>query len=298
MPHARRPILFNLFLLAAAAGSVACDNSNPAGPSATAAGATITGSLVGDRAMSGVTVAVSGTNLGASVGPTQRFTIREVPSGTVRLLFKGPGLNGGLDLNGVQPADTIELIVRVHGSTVALDSEQRRRDDDNGGGGGATCPIAGANVNGNLDLVGDCTITGRVNGNVKISNGTLTLDGGVNGNVEQSGIGGVTVRLGGFVNGNVIEKGAGGVTVGGTVNGKVEEADEGDVVISVAGTVSEVVEKGFGDVEVNGTVTGNVEENEVGSVLGTGTVNGNVKESGPGLIAPGLTVKGNREEKG
>ena len=456
MPHTRRLILLILlipFLVAAAAGSSACSNANPAGPSPSSAGATITGSLVAERTLSGVTVAVSGTKLGAMVGTSQEFTISDVPSGTVRLMFRGPDLNGAIDLTGVQPADTIELVVRVNGSAVVLDSEHRRRKDDDDDAavkfdgvltsrtgtpptlvltvGGRTvrtnasttvrkdgqvatfdalvvgarlavagtretdgsvlarrieiqgddgdadvkfdgvltsragapptlvltvagrtvrtdastvvrrdgrlatlnalvvgqrlavagtretdgsvlaerieiqdrddadpCGPEGGEVNRNLDLVGDCTITGRVNGNIRISNGTLIVEGVVNGNVEQSGTGGVTVRFGAFVNGNVIENGTGGVTVGGTVTGKVEEADEGDVVISVAGSVSEVVEKGFGDVEVNGTVTGNVEENDIGSVLGTGFVNGNVKESGPGFIAPGLRVKGNREEGG
>jgi cytoskeletal protein CcmA (bactofilin family) len=305
VPQTRRLMLFILPLLVAAAGSLACSGANPAGPSPS--GATIAGSFVADRAMSGVTVAVSGTKLGAAIGASQRFTIRGVPAGAVRLLFRGAALNGAIDLKRVEPSETIELVVRVNGSTVALDSEQRRREDDDDDADddndaddaddAGPCPLAGANKD--LDLVGDCTITGHVNGNIEISNGTLIVDGSVDGNIEQSGVGGVTVRLGGFVNGNVKEAGTDGVTIGGTVNGKIEEEGGGDVVISGPGYVKgDVIEKGLGDVEVNGTVDGNVEESEAGSVVGTGTLKGNVKESGPGSIAPGVTVNGKREASG
>jgi cytoskeletal protein CcmA (bactofilin family) len=297
--HTRRLTLLVLLLLAAAAGpfSVAC---NPAGPSPP--GATISGSLVADRSMFGVTVTVAGTNLGATVGASHRFTIRGVHAGEVRLVFRGSGVNGAIDLRDVRPSEAIEVVVHVVGSTVALASEQRNDDsddddgDDDDGDDPGSCPLAGANVNTNLDLVGDCTITGHVNGNIKISNGTLVVGGSVDGNIEQFGSGGVTVVPGGFVNGNVKEIGNGSVTVGGKVNGKLEEEGDGDIVISGSGYVKgDVIEKGVGDVVVNGTVDGNVEESEAGSVLGTGVVNGNVKESGSGGIDPALTVKGNRE---
>jgi cytoskeletal protein CcmA (bactofilin family) len=289
-----------LLLLAAAAASfpAACSNANSAGPSLP--GATINGSLVASRSMSGVTVTVSGTGLSATVGASQRFTLREVPAGEVRLLFRGPALNGAIDLTDVRPSEAIDVVVHVNGSTVALTSEQRNGDGAGGGGSGGSngslCPPAGANVNGNLDLVGDCTITGHVNGNIKISNGTLIVAGSVGGNIEHFGSGGVTVVLGGFVNGNVKEIGNGSVMVDGKVDGKIEEEGDGDIVISGSGHVKgDVIEKGFGDVVVNGTVDGNVEESEAGSVLGTGLVDGNVKESGPGGIDPALTVKGKRE---
>ena len=129
MPHTRRVILFILLLLAAATGSSACNDSNPAEPSP-ASGATVTGSLVADRAMSGVTVSVSGTNLGAAIGSSQRFTIREVPAGAVRLLFRGAGINGTIDLNGVQPSETIRAgraSQRIHGQTRVRAAAPRRR---------------------------------------------------------------------------------------------------------------------------------------------------------------------------
>jgi cytoskeletal protein CcmA (bactofilin family) len=289
VPDPRRLIVFSLILLVAAVGSFACNDATPAGPSPS--GATVTGSLVADRSLTGATVAVAGTNLSAFVDASQRFTIRGVPAGDVRLLFSGPALNGAIDLKGVQPFETVALVVRVSGSTVTLESDQRHDDDP------STCPLAGSNVNENLDLVGDCLITGHVNGNIKISNGTLIVDGSVDGNIEHSGSGGVTVGLGGSVDGNIKEKGAGSVIVSGTVNGKIEEEDDGGVLIAGPGHAKgDVIEKGPGDVEVHGLVDGNVEESESGSVVGTGIVKGNVKESGPGGIAPGLTVNGNRED--
>lgn len=129
MSRARSVIVLFALFVSVAAGSAACSNSNPAGPSTS--GATINGSLIADRAMSGVTVSVSGTNLGAAVGSSQQFTIHEVPAGSVRLLFRGPALNGAIDLSGVRDADTIEVRVRVNGSSVSLESENRRHDDDN-----------------------------------------------------------------------------------------------------------------------------------------------------------------------
>jgi hypothetical protein len=125
--HGNRLALLPVAVLATAIAS-ACSNTNSAGPSPPA-GATITGSLVSDRTMSGVTVNVSGTSLGASINDN-RFTIRDVPSGSVRLLFRGPSLNGAIDLQSVQPSQLIELVVRVRGSGVALEGEKRRRDDD------------------------------------------------------------------------------------------------------------------------------------------------------------------------
>ena len=215
--------------------------------------------------------------------------VRTNASTTVRMdgrtaTFDALVVGGRLDGEGRRQAD---------GSILAgkIDIE----DDD----APAACPLVAANVNRDLELVGDCTITGRVNGNIRIPNGTLIVNGTVDGNIDQSGVGGVTVGLGGFVNGNVKEKGIGGVTVNGTVDGKVEEEDAGDVLISGPGNVDgDVIEKGLGDVEVHGTVDGNVEESEDGSVMGTGFVKGNVKESGPGGIAPGLRVNGNREARG
>jgi cytoskeletal protein CcmA (bactofilin family) len=313
--HTRHLTLCILPLLAAAAGlfSAACTDANPAGPSQP--GATINGSLVANRVMSGVTVTVSGTNVGTTVGASQRFTLREVPAGDVRLLFKGPAVSGAVDLKGVRSSEAIEVVVHVIGSTVALTSEERNGDADDddgddgdgaegggtgGGGGGSgdrgSCPPAGANRN--LDLVGSCTINGHLNGNIKISNGTLTVgaSGSVDGNIEQFGTGGVTVLPGGFVNGNIKEIGDGSVMVSGGMNGKIEEEGEGGIEISGSGHVrGDVIEKGAGDVVVNGRVDGNVEESEAGSVLGSGVVDGNVKESGPGGIDSGLTVKGKRE---
>lgn len=157
---------------------------------------------------------------------------------------------------------------------------------------GNVCPAG--DRNGNLDLTGDCAIEGRVKGNVKIKNGTLTVLGTVEGNIEQEGAGSVIVTAEGSVKGNLKEQGDGDVEVSGTVDGNIEEEGSGNVVVQ--GTVTgNVKEKDAGSVEIGGTVQGNVEEEGAGNVTITasGVVHGNVTEKNAGTVTNGGSVIGN-----
>jgi hypothetical protein len=126
LPQYHRHVLF--VTLALAAGSAACSSSNPAGP--TSSGAAITGSLVSERALAGATVTVASTGARTTVDGSSRFAMSAVPPGTVRLMFKGPSLDGSIQLTGVKASDTIDVKVRVNGSTVSLESEHRNGDGD------------------------------------------------------------------------------------------------------------------------------------------------------------------------
>jgi hypothetical protein len=87
----------------------------------------------------------------------------------------------------------------------------------------------------------DVTITGTVNGNVTMKNGTLTITGTVEGAVTQ-------------------KKGGSVIVAGGVVTGRVKERGAGDVRVLDGGVVyGDVIEKGEGELEVNGSaVMGNV----------------------------------------
>ena len=75
-------------------------------------------------------MSVASTGIKTSVDGSSRFAIGNVPAGTVRLMFKGPSLDGSVQLTGVKDSETIDVKVRVNGSTVSLESEHRNGDGD------------------------------------------------------------------------------------------------------------------------------------------------------------------------
>ena len=125
----------------------ACSQSSPAGPSApfgassSGPGATITGSVTGlaggtapampsglrqpSAISSSIVVTVVGTEISASVNDQGRFTLTNVPGGTLQLQFNGAGLSGLLTIEDVAPGDTIDLSIQVSGSAMTLESERR-----------------------------------------------------------------------------------------------------------------------------------------------------------------------------
>ena len=138
-----------LFLLAAglSVATVACGggSSSVTGPDAPAAavppaaGATIAGTVqsgaasspeIGASSVSGLRVSVTGTALQTTTDGSGRFTLSGVPSGRVELRFEGGGIDARLELEGLQSGQTLNVTVRVSGSSAS-------RVDDNGSRGRA-----------------------------------------------------------------------------------------------------------------------------------------------------------------
>ena len=122
----------------------ACGGKSPASPStagnpapgATAGSAMITGSVQGatasaftaasnGAALTGVTVTVLGTNIRSTVDAGGRFTLVNVPAGTVQLQLTGGGANATVTLSSVLASQTVDVVVAVSGTTASLESEVR-----------------------------------------------------------------------------------------------------------------------------------------------------------------------------
>jgi hypothetical protein len=123
------------FILSISAIAAACGGKgNPTSPSeaglpASGAGsATIAGAVQGALPSA---VTVTGTTVTSSVDAGGRFTLANVPSGDVQLQFSGGGAAATLPVAAVQPAQRIDLVVSVTGSSAAIESQVRS------GGGGA-----------------------------------------------------------------------------------------------------------------------------------------------------------------
>jgi len=146
----RRPLVLALLAAFAAAGCSSSSSptapTSPAAPASAAGTATITGSVLGGGGSNGSTSATSsspdansivvtvvGTDISVTVDAARRFSLANVPPGTIQLQITGPGFSGLVTLNDVQGGDTIELSVRVNGSSVSVESEQRNGHDDGQG---------------------------------------------------------------------------------------------------------------------------------------------------------------------
>jgi hypothetical protein len=149
-----------LFLLAAglSAATVGCGggSSSVTGPDAPAAaippaaGATIAGTVlsgtasspeIGASSVSDLRVSVTGTALETTTDGSGRFTLSGVPSGRVELRFEGSGIDARLELEGLQSGQTLNVTVRVSGSSASRVDENgtavalRATVDSVGGGG-------------------------------------------------------------------------------------------------------------------------------------------------------------------
>ena len=114
------------------------DSASPMAPSSGAgAGATIQGLVNPSGSTSGaasfgataagsgsLTVMVVGTDLVAEVGANGQFMITNVPPGSVQLHFTGAGTNAILDVGTVASNQTLQIVVRVGGSSAALEGEE------------------------------------------------------------------------------------------------------------------------------------------------------------------------------
>jgi len=134
----RRVLGFTLVmavLAAACGGKGGSSPTAPTGNGSSSASAVITGSVQGaagaftsagfGAAITGVTVTVVGTNISATVDAGGRFTLNNVPTGTVQLQLTGGGANATVTISTVQASQTIDVVLSVAGSSASLESEVR-----------------------------------------------------------------------------------------------------------------------------------------------------------------------------
>ena len=145
-----RSVTYLGVVLAALVVAAACtgDASLPFSPSSFSdAGATIVGTAnvagsgqsasfqsgssfttLAEEGSSGLTVQIVGTDITAEADDDGKFTLSGVPSGTIQLHFTGPGVDAYVTLTGVEPGQTIIIIVAVSGSSASVTSDARRSD--------------------------------------------------------------------------------------------------------------------------------------------------------------------------
>lgn len=135
-----KPYLLLLGVALAATAAACGGSSSVSGPdappaAAPAPAATIAGTVVssagasGDVAAStvaGLRVSATGTSLQTTTDGAGRFSLSGVPSGRVELRFQGSGVDARLEVDGLQPGQTLSLTVRVSGSSAS-------KVDDSGG---------------------------------------------------------------------------------------------------------------------------------------------------------------------
>ena len=136
MPSAARPWLWSVVVVALLT-AIGCTGS-PSSPSdLNGSGATISGRITGFRALSdtrsiadlshpaasSVTVTVEGTGITTTVNGNGEFTLTNVPAGTVRIQFTGPGTNATVTLTGVNNGDHLDITVSLNGKDAKVESQ-------------------------------------------------------------------------------------------------------------------------------------------------------------------------------
>jgi hypothetical protein len=76
-------------------------------------------------ALTGVTVTVLGTGISSTVDAGGRFTLMNVPPGTVQLQLTGGGANATVTISSIQASQTVDVVLAVAGSIASLESEVR-----------------------------------------------------------------------------------------------------------------------------------------------------------------------------
>jgi uncharacterized protein DUF5666 len=102
-------------------------SSSPGSPSngspTTPASATINGTVqTGSAAASGMTIAVVSTALSTKSDSAGRFSLTNVPAGDVNLHVTGPNTDATVAVGTVQPAQTVDIVVTVSGSSGKVDA--------------------------------------------------------------------------------------------------------------------------------------------------------------------------------
>lgn len=139
-----------------------------------------------------------------------------------------------------------------------------------------TCPTTiNQDIEDTVKLVGSgyCILARgfEMTNDVKVTRGvSFIVRGTVDGKISETGEGNVIVR-GGVVNNDIIETGSGVVRVvgGGVVTGKIDESGPGNVLVNNGSVDNDVLESGLGAV----------------NIIADSFVAGNVDESGKGSVA-------------
>jgi hypothetical protein len=105
-------------------------------PGGSITGATITGTVGGGaspasfRTMgAGLTVTIVGTSVSVQVDASGNFKLQGVPTGDVVLQFSGNGADARLSITGVSDHEEIRITVRVSGTEVEVDENERETAD-------------------------------------------------------------------------------------------------------------------------------------------------------------------------
>lgn len=132
-------VILAVFATACGGGSgapTAPSDSTRTSGSSSGAGAMITGTVQGGTvsaltgasngaALTGVTVTVVGTSISSTVDAGGRFTLMNVPTGTVQLQLTGGGTNATVTLSGVVAQQTVDVVVAVSGASASVESDVR-----------------------------------------------------------------------------------------------------------------------------------------------------------------------------
>ena len=105
-----------------------CGGGAPTSPSAAGgSGATIAGTVSGAAATApaGMTVAVVGTNLAATVEASGNFQVDSVPTGNVQLQFKHGSMTATAQIANVANDEFVQIQVQLNGSSASIVSEVR-----------------------------------------------------------------------------------------------------------------------------------------------------------------------------
>jgi len=97
----------------------------------------------------------AGTTIGTTVDGNGRFTLTNVPGGTVQLHFTGTGIDATVTLSGLSAQDNITLEVTLNGHDARVDRDERKKRD---GGSEVDGRITAVDVNARTITVGQTTI--------------------------------------------------------------------------------------------------------------------------------------------
>ena len=73
-------------------------------------------------------MSVVGTAIAATTDDSGRFRLEDVPGGRAELHFEGRGIDAHLEVEGLQPGQTLAVTVRLSGASAAIVEP----GDDNG----------------------------------------------------------------------------------------------------------------------------------------------------------------------
>jgi len=123
-----RSLLVSLSLCFVAVSGCGGGGATPTSPSTSGgSGATIAGTVSGAAATApaGMTVAVVGTNLAATVEASGNFQVDSVPTGNVQLQFRNGSTTATAQISNVANDEFVQIQVQLNGSSASIVSEVR-----------------------------------------------------------------------------------------------------------------------------------------------------------------------------